>query len=105
MILTALVGKFGLQEKVGARDDSGAIGSRQSFAYPNFRVMATLVGGVDAAKAAAQSEFRKGRAAIFFPCGAVEEGGDGQTCRGRHRGSRLGKLRFAIYKTLKPQDT
>ena len=42
VILSAGVGEFGLQEKIVAGDDSGAVGGGESFADSGFKVVAAL---------------------------------------------------------------
>ena len=77
VVLTGLIGKFCLQKKIVARDQSCAISGGQSLTDSGFEVMPPLVRRVDAAKAHAEREFREGRGAIFLPGGAVDEIGNG----------------------------
>ena len=96
MVLSALVGEFRLQKKIGAGHDAGAIGRGQTLADSGFEVMLALVGGVDGAKAHAQGEFGESRGAVFLPGSAVEKIGRDEGIRhcatktfnhGGHRGS------------------
>src|SRR5580692_13034423 len=78
MVLTTLVSEFGLQKKIAAGHDAGAIGSGQALADSGFMIVAALVGGVDAAKTRADGEFGQGSGAVFLPRGAVEKIRDGK---------------------------
>ena len=61
-----LIGEFGLQKKICARDEACAIGGSQSFTNSGFKVVAALVGGVDGAKAGADGEFGQGAVRSSF---------------------------------------
>ena len=54
MVLTGLIGELGLQKNVSADDDARAIRGSQSLANARFKIMAALIGGVDAPEAGAQ---------------------------------------------------
>ena len=73
MVLTCLIGEFCLKKKIVAGGKARALGSSQSLSDGGFKVVAALVGGIDGAKAGADSKFGKGRRAVFFPGGAVKE--------------------------------
>lgn len=75
VVLAARVREFRLQEKIGARYHTCAIGGGQSLTDSGFEVMPPLVGGVDPAKACAERQFGKGCGAVFLPGCTVEEGG------------------------------
>ena len=53
VVLSALVGKFSLQEKVIPGSESRTIGSGEAFAHGGFEVVFSLVGSIDSAKAGA----------------------------------------------------
>src|ERR1700716_4368574 len=76
MILAVLIREFRLQKKIGTLDHLRAIGSGQPLTYASFKVVPTLVGGVDSSKSDSEGEFGKGWGAVFFPGGAVEEVGN-----------------------------
>ena len=59
MILSCLVGKLGLQEKILAPHQARAISRCQSFAHAGLEVMASLVGCVNRSEAGANCEFRQ----------------------------------------------
>src|SRR5258705_10053911 len=67
VILPALIGKFGLKKKVGARDDACAIGSNQGLPDALFEVVPALVGRVDSSESSAESKFGQGCSVIFLP--------------------------------------
>src|SRR5277367_38137 len=71
IVLAALVGEFGLQEKIGACNDSRAIGSSQSFADSSLGVVTALVCGINPSKPCTQGEFGERGSAVFFPGSAV----------------------------------
>jgi hypothetical protein len=73
MVLSALVGEFGLQEEIFAGHDSGAIGCGQSLTDSGFEIVAALVGGVDGAETGADREFGESCGAVFFPGCTVEK--------------------------------
>src|SRR5215470_11633423 len=77
VILPAHVGELRLQEDIGARHESRAIRCGQRVADARFDVVATLIRGVDATKAAPQRELRQRRRALFLPGRAVQEVRDG----------------------------
>src|SRR5258705_7461525 len=64
VILPALIGKFGLKKKVGARDDACAIGSNQGLPDTLFEVVPALVGRVDSSESSAESKLGQGCSAI-----------------------------------------
>src|ERR1700730_5716894 len=76
MIVAILISKFRLQKKIGTLDHFRAIGSGQPLTYASFKVVPTLVGCVDSSKSDSEGQFGKGRGAVFFPGGAVEEVGN-----------------------------
>lgn len=85
MVLPILIGEFGLEKKVVARDDACAICGSQSLADRGFKVVFALVGRIDGPEARAKREFSEGRGAVFFPSGAVEEAGQERGLSAGHR--------------------
>lgn len=73
MVLSPLIGKFCLQKKIVARDESCAIRGSQSLPDSFFEVMPPLVCRVNAAKTHAERQFGEGCSAVLFPGGAVEK--------------------------------
>jgi hypothetical protein len=57
MVLTILIGELGLEKNVGAGNYASAIDGGQSLSDSGFKVVAALVGRVDAAKSRADGEF------------------------------------------------
>jgi len=55
--LSALVGEFCLEKKIGTSHNTGTIGRSQGLADSGFEIMPALVGRVDRAKTLAQREF------------------------------------------------
>src|SRR4029077_14467434 len=85
VVLTGPIGEFCLQKKIGARDNTRAIGGSQPLSNPGFEVMPTLICRVDAPKAHPEGGFDQSRSAVFLPCGAVEKIANGRRLLGWHR--------------------
>ena len=77
MVLASLIGEFGLEEEIVARDQTCRISGCQPLTDCGFKVVAALVGRIDGAKARTDGEFSESSRAIFFPGGALEEAGGG----------------------------
>jgi hypothetical protein len=77
VVLARQVGEFRLQKKIRSRYHSGAIRGLQPLAHPRFEVVTTLVRGVNAPEAAAESKFGECSRSRFLPGCAVKKIGDG----------------------------
>src|SRR2546429_7884969 len=77
MILFVLIGELRLQEDIFPPNQPGAIDGSQRLAYAGFEVVPPLVGCINAAKPAADREFRQRSGPFFFPSGTIKNGGDG----------------------------
>src|SRR5215831_6341004 len=77
MVLAFLIGELGLKKKTGPRDEACAICGGQALSDCGFKVVLTLVGRIDGAKARADGEFSERGGTVFFPRSAVKEAGNG----------------------------
>src|SRR3954467_9575244 len=85
MILTRLISELGLEEKLGTRDDAGAVSRSQRFTDSHLEVVPPLIRRVDAAKSGAQRKFGERSRAFFLPrCSVKQVGNSGKRFRG-HR--------------------
>src|SRR5262245_54429977 len=73
VILPVAIGELRLQEEVGSRDDTIAIGGGERLAHAGLVVVSALVGGINRAKARAERELRQRLGALLLPGGAVEK--------------------------------
>jgi hypothetical protein len=93
MILSALIGEFGLEEKIFPCDDTGLIQGGERLADSGFKIMTTLVGGINGSEAVTDGQFSKRRRTVFLPGGAVEKvrNGGSRHCDSFSHSNRLGK--------------
>ena len=82
VVLAVDVGELRLEEDVLAMETGGSEGGGQGLADAGFVVVATLVGGVDGAKAGVEGHPHEAGGRVFLPGGAVEEGRDAHVAHG-----------------------
>src|SRR5262245_37229362 len=73
MILTSPEGELGLEKELVSRDRSALNRRLNAISDGGFKVMAALVGGVDAPEALSQGKFRQPLGLVLLPRGPVQE--------------------------------
>src|SRR5512132_2758182 len=73
MILSTPRRELGLDEELGAGDQSRRDRARDARADSRFVIVAALIGGVDAAEARLEREPRQALGRVLFPRGAIEK--------------------------------